>query len=187
MTRLSGDVRASLPRILLIGVASVAIAVVAGWASRPLSEREPGAAEMPQLVAAATTERATDGRLTGGLHSAAARASKRIRPISLTEESRLAIARLEQFPNDPAGGTGVQVYFAHARVQGWSSARRKPDLSASDSFMVRDMTFSRSPSMPTAFAAGMTASLRSLDGWSAGERTNKPVRKCFIDHGGRSV
>lgn len=71
--------------------------------------------------------------------------------------------------------------------QGGSAALQKPDLSAFGSFMLRDMTSVRQTSMAAAFAAGMTAQLRSLDGWSATERTSQQVRKCFIDHADKNV
>lgn len=71
--------------------------------------------------------------------------------------------------------------------QGGSTAPQKPDLSAFGSFRLQDQTYLRHTSMAAAFAAGLTASLRSLDGWSAAERTNRQVRKCFVEHADKTV
>lgn len=117
MIRLSGDVRPALPRLLAVAAACMAIVAAAAWASGALSGREPGAADMQRLIAG-TTARVTDGRLTGGFRfaDAASSAPKRSGPTPLSEDARLAIARLEQLAADPTSGRDIQLYLARARA-----------------------------------------------------------------------
>ncbi len=95
-------------------------------------------------------------------------------------------------PNDmPEAITVAAVDGAKVRLgdsgQGGKSAPTKPDISAFGSLILQDGTYARHTSVATAFAAGINASLRSLDGWSAADRSATLVRKCFTEHADKQV
>jgi len=81
---------------------------------------------------------------------------------------------------------GAKVRLADSG-QGGSGAATKPDISAFGSLILQDGTTAGHTSVATAFAAGMTASLRSLDGWAATERSSALVRRCFTMHADKDV
>lgn len=71
--------------------------------------------------------------------------------------------------------------------QGGAAAPAKPDLSAFGSLILQNGLPARNTSAATAFAAGVIASLRSLPGWSAAERSTAAVRACLGQHADKEV